>query len=147
MKEQALLTLRARDRALASLNLVEASLRKVKPFSAATNYTPDELEPYDALCDRFVRCVEMALKFFRGYERLSEAIQSDTLRDLLLRMEKLGLVSTATLWVDMRDVRNRIVHDYLPEQVEALYALLQGPFAEELLALKDKLQTLVISDV
>ncbi|MCU0769779.1 MAG: hypothetical protein MUD07_10630 [Burkholderiaceae bacterium] len=51
---------------------------------------------------------------------------------MLDRMEKLGWVSSAELWVTMRSIRNKIVHDYLPEQVARMFAQIAGPFAAEL---------------
>jgi len=43
-------------------------------------------------------------------------------------MEKLRFVSDTERWMDMRDVRNRIVHEYLPDDLEQLYAEIRGPF-------------------
>ena len=125
-----------------ALSLVEASLNKIKPYDPTRLYTPDEMEPYDALCDRFVRGVESAIKFFRTYERAQFAEVSETIRDLFNRMEKLNMISSVELWLFMRDIRNRIVHDYLPEQLKEIYDLLTGPYGEELLTLKKKLQEL-----
>ena len=129
----------------AGLTLVEASLRRVQRYDPSRSYTPDELEPYDALADRFVRIVEIALRFFRTYEMLHEAVASDTLRDRLHRMEKLGLISATSLWLDMRDVRNRIVHDYLPEQVAEMFGQITGPFAAELARFRNGLAGVDIS--
>ena len=125
-----------------ALSLVEASLNKIKPYDPTRLYTPDEMEPYDALCDRFVRGVESAIKFFRTYERAQFAEVSETIRDLFNRMEKLNMISSVELWLLMRDIRNRIVHDYLPEQLKEIYDLLTGPYGEELLTLNKKLQEL-----
>jgi len=125
-----------------AINLVEASLNKIKPYDPTRLYTPDEMEPYDALSDRFVRGVESAIKFFRTYERAQFAEVSETIRDLFNRMEKLNMISSVELWLFMRDIRNRIVHDYLPEQLKEIYDLLTGPYGEELLTLKKKLQEL-----
>lgn len=47
-------------------------------------------------------------------------------------MEKIGLVGDATLWLTMRNVRNRIVHDYLPTQTAQLFAEIAGPYGAEL---------------
>jgi uncharacterized protein with HEPN domain len=58
---------------------------------------------------------------------------SDTLRHLLNRMEKLGLVSSVKLWIEMRDQRNRIVHEYLPERIAEIYRTLAGSMSKELL--------------
>ncbi len=131
-RDLALLAAGGKKKCGAAIVLVEASLRRVQPYDSSRNYTPDELEPYDALADRFVRVVEIALRFFRTIEMLHEAVASDTLRDRLHRMEKIGLISETPLWLDMRDVRNRIVHDYLPEQVAEMFAQITGPFAAEL---------------
>jgi len=142
MKAQAVLVRAARDQCLAAIALVRASLEKLPPYDARRAYTPDELEPYDALADRFVRAVETSIRFFRSYERYREAVVSETYRDLLHRMEKYGLISSTSLWVEMRDVRNRIVHDYLPTQLEELFALLLGDYGQELLRLAEKVRTI-----
>jgi 4-alpha-glucanotransferase len=117
---------------LDTVALVQASLGKLAPYEETRNYGADESEPYDALSDRFIRAVEISLKFFRSYERLQFAEESDTLRDRLNRMEKLELVSSVEQWFNMRDVRNRIVHDYLPNEIKQMYDDIMGPFASEL---------------
>lgn len=56
-------------------------------------------------------------------------------------MEKMELITAAGLWLEMRDVRNRIVHDYLPEKLKALYDDILGAFGAELLGFRDKIST------
>ncbi len=116
-----------------AVSLVEASLNKLSRYDASYDYSADEREPYDALCDRFVRAVEVGLKFFRSYERYQFGEESDTARDLLNRMEKLGMTSSVEMWFKMRDVRNRIVHDYLPEQIKQMYDDIMDLFGPELI--------------
>lgn len=125
-----------------AFTLLRASLESVPPYDASATYSPKEREPYDALSDRFIRAVEVAIRFFRTYERLMYAENSDTYRDLLGRIEKLDLVSSVTEWVDMREVRNRIAHDYLPEHIKQLYDQILGPFGTELMRLSDRLPAL-----
>lgn len=129
----------AAEKTIKAIDLVDASLNKIQPFDPEKIYTPDELESYDALCDRFVRGVESAIKFFKTYERAQFAEISETIRDLFNRMEKLDLISSHELWLLMRDIRNRIVHDYLPEQIKDMYDLISGPYSQELLELRTKL--------
>ena len=117
-----------------------ASLDDFRPYDPTVTYTPKALEPYDALADRFVRAVECALRYFRSREMPDYAEQSDPTRTMLGRMEKLGLVSNADLWLAMRNVRNRIVHDYLPEQLAQMFELIAGEFGGELNRLLGKLQ-------
>lgn len=75
----------------------------------------------------------------RSLEMAQFAEQSESTRSLLDRIEKLGVVSSAGLWMQMRNIRNRIVHDYLPQQVADMFELLARKFAPELLRLQAKL--------
>ena len=72
------------------------------------------------------------MKFFRTWERVREATSSETFRDLLLRMEKLGLISDHACWLGLRDLRNRVVHDYLPGELAELYELIVNEGVPEL---------------
>lgn len=126
-----------------SVILVEASLSRVKQFDPSANYSAIELEPFDALCDRFVRAVEVSIQFFKTYEKLKEAIISDNFRDLLLKMEKWGLISEMPVWFEMRDVRNRVIHDYLPEQRKNMYDDIITRFSSELIYTKEKIEKLL----
>ena len=136
--EQTEVTKRELAKMFDTVALVQASLDKLASYDATRNYSSDESEPYDALSDRFIRAVEISLKFFRSYERLQFAEESDTLRDRLNRMEKLELISSVEQWFNMRDVRNRIVHDYLPNEIKQMYDDIMGPFALELKFCTDK---------
>lgn len=126
----------ARDKAINAIALLAASVRRYRPFDPKRRYTPKQLEPYDAMADRYIRAVEAAIRFFRAYERYQFGESSDTLRDLLNRMEKLRLVSSVQLWIEMRDQRNRIVHEYLPEKIKEIYQEVVGKMGKELLAVK-----------
>ena len=140
--EQNAVTKRDLEKMLDTVALVQASLGKLTPYEATRNYSSDESEPYDALSDRFIRAVEISLKFFRSYERLQFAEESDTLRDRLNRMEKLWMISSVERWFSMREVRNRIVHDYLPNEIKQMYDDMMGPFALELAFCADKARQL-----
>ena len=134
----------ARQKVLNTIMLVEASLSRITPYDVNQNYTPEEMEPYDAMSDRFIRAVEVSLKFFRTYERYLFAESSDTIRDLLNRMATVDLITSTQLWVAMRDVRNRIVQDYLPKDIKQIYDAIQNQFGNELKQLQSKLIDLSI---
>ena len=134
----------ARQKVLNTIMLVEASLSRITPYDVNQNYTPEEMEPYDAMSGRFIRAVEVSLKFFRTYERYLFVESSDTIRDLLNRMATVDLITSTQLWVAMRDVRNRIVHDYLPKDIKQIYDSIQNQFGNELKQLQSKLIDLSI---
>ena len=135
----AVLLAASRTKLVEASALVAASLTDLPEFQLNRAYTPKELEPFDALCDRFVRAVEVAVRYFRALELNREAVASESFRDLLHRMEKYGLIGDAELWFRMRNVRNRIVHDYLPEERVQLFGQLRGEFGAELARLLSRL--------
>jgi hypothetical protein len=57
------------------------SAGKLGPFDPTKPYSPDELEPYDALVTRFERAIEVFLKFFRTVESFETAETGSTVRD------------------------------------------------------------------
>lgn len=126
------LLLASRTKLLASLGIFFASVEAYVPFDPARSYTPKELEPYDALSDRFLRSFESCVRYFRTVERVREVAPSESFRDLLNRMEKYGTITSVRAWLELRDTRNRIAHEYLPEEQAKLYAAMVGPGAAEL---------------
>jgi len=139
-KDYGILLKTAKLKLISAINLVEASLHGLNNYDINRQYNPKELEPYDALSDRFIRTVETSIKFFKTYEYYLNAASSESFRDLLNNMEKLNIISSVGIWVDMRDIRNRVVHDYLPQQVKEIHDLIMGDFKEELLLLKQKVE-------
>lgn len=112
----------AYDKLKKSAKLLIHSVQKIQPYDKNKSYTEDELEPYDAMTGRFERTVEVSInKFFRAVEFYEFEIISDTIRDRLNNMHKLNLITNTELWLDMRDIRNRIAHDYLPHQIKEIY--------------------------
>ena len=131
MKKQVLLSA-SKDKLAAALEILFASVDAYVPFDPARRYTPKEREPYDALTDRYLRAFESSLKFFRTLERYREVAPSESFRDLLQRMEKYGVITGAPLWIELRDTRNRVAHEYLPQELARIYADIVGPAATEL---------------
>lgn len=136
------LLLASREKLGAAMDIFFASVADYAGFDPGRNYTPKEREPLDALSDRYLPAFESALKFFRTYERLREAAPSETLRDLLFRMEKLGFISDARTWLALRDIRNRIAHEYLPGELAKIYAAMVTTGAVEFRRLYEKIAQL-----
>lgn len=127
----------ARMRYRAAADLLAASLSRYRPFDPDLTYSPEEREPWDAMCDRYLRAVEMAIRMFRTKERSESAFNTESFRDLLANMAKWGIIEDEDLWFRMRDLRNRIAHDYLPSQLCEIYALIYERYGPELLRLRN----------
>jgi hypothetical protein len=104
-----------------SMYLLSSSIRKFKPYTVGKIYTPVELEYYDSLAFRFEKAVELFLHFFKGLEAYQSGKLSDTLRDRLLLMQKLKIIDSVDFWIEARLLRNKVAHDYLPEQLKDIY--------------------------
>ena len=114
------------------MKLVEHSLSTLKHFDKNREYSMDDLIPYDAFCDRFVRALEMSFKLFRTYEIYLYGISSDTLRDTLNKMAKLEVVSQVDIWFEMRNLRNKVAHEYAPKQYQEMIHLMIDKYVLEL---------------
>jgi hypothetical protein len=101
--------------------LLKASIGKFKPYKVRKIYSPLELEYYDSLAFRFEKAVELFLHFFKGLESYHSGKVSDTLRDRLLFIQKLKIIDSIDFWIEARLLRNKVAHDYLPEQLKDIY--------------------------
>lgn len=113
--------------------LVRDILSHLPPLDPAILKEPRKMEPYDALASRFERFVDIAInRFFHSVELELKMESSETIRDRLLCMTKHGLISSPDIWLEMRDFRNRIAHDYIPEQLVAIFEAIRTRFLTEI---------------
>ena len=85
-----------------------------------SEFSFEELESIDSLTSKFSRTSDIYLqKVLRSIWML---LREDTvpLIDLLNRAEKLMIIVSAEELLQMRDIRNQIAHEYLPEAVPEL---------------------------
>jgi hypothetical protein len=92
--------------------LFETALKDVVQILNKENFSEQDLKVFDVFSFRFQKVVEMFLYFLRSLEIYLYGQGSDTLRDRLLRMEKLGIISDIETWFKTRILRNKIVHTY-----------------------------------
>lgn len=124
--------------------LVLDTIKTLKPYDPNKSYTPKALEPYDALVSRYERSVELLIgKLFRSiqiFELGEKEAKERTVRDCLNLMTKLKLIEDTELWMSLRDLRNKISHDYLPDELKDFYELIQHEYAKVLKRTVDKIE-------
>lgn len=82
----------------------------------------DELERIEAFTSRFSRLVDLlANKVFRAIDRF-ELYETGTLIDTANRSEKRGLIPSTDWLRELKDVRNRIAHDYAGVDTQDIFA-------------------------
>jgi len=61
-------------------------------------------------------------------------------------MEKLRFITSALLWLQLRDARNRVAHEYLTDELHRLYETIVTQAVPEFALLSRHLQTLLEGD-
>ncbi|MEK9975055.1 MAG: hypothetical protein VW876_16615 [Deltaproteobacteria bacterium] len=119
-KELQILLLTHWDVLQRSLMSLQQSTNKTRQLLRQSEFSFEELESIDSLTSKFSRTSDIYLqKVLRSIWML---LREDTvpLIDLLNRAEKLMIIVSAEELLQMRDIRNQIAHEYLPEAVPEL---------------------------
>ena len=122
-----------------SFQLYENIILKNPKFDSNINYTSEELEIFDALTSRFVRIYETSIQLFKTYDSLQSLNVAESFVDLIANCSKLNLITNEDLWFDMRLIRNKISHDYLPNQMQEMINLIIDDFYQEFKNLNTKI--------
>jgi len=97
------------------------SLKRCRKAAGKNELSASDLDAFEALTSRFARMSDMILqKLFRGLDRI-ELEDSGTLLDALNRAEKRGLVDSAAGFLEIRELRNEIAHEYAQEKLGDLF--------------------------
>ena len=116
-KELQILLLTHWDLLQRSLKSLQQSRDKTHQLFQQSELSFEELESIDSLTSKFSRTSDIYLqKVLRSIWML---LREDTfpLIDLFNRAEKLMIIVSAEELLQMRDIRNQIAHEYLPEAV------------------------------
>jgi len=103
-----------------SLNTLERSVQKCREIGRKEEYTFEELESFDSLTSKFGRTSDLyTQKIIRtAWMLLHEPFVPFI--DLLNKGEKIGLLTSADELIEIRDLRNQIAHEYIPEAITEL---------------------------
>ena len=116
-KELQILLLTHWDVLQRSLKSLEQSRDKTHQLLQQSEFSFEELESIDFLTSKFSRTSDIYLqKVLRSIWMLLRE-ETVPLIDLLNRAEKLMIIVSAEELLQMRDIRNQIAHEYLPEAV------------------------------
>ena len=104
-----------------ALALLDYSYKKCSKISDFDRMTPEELESFEAFCARFARAADILIQkvFSTIFLLLKEPQQS--VIDKIHRAEKLEIVASAEILLEIRDVRNEISHEYADTSLFELF--------------------------
>lgn len=82
----------------------------------------DDLGKWETYLARFSRASDLYLaKYVRRKVQLGDPAFRGTLRDYLNAAEKAGWLDSAEEWLRIRELRNRVSHEYAEENLEAIF--------------------------
>ncbi|MBU1677336.1 MAG: nucleotidyltransferase substrate binding protein [Bacteroidetes bacterium] len=97
------------------------SYQKCSKINTQIKLTDEDLESFDSLTARFARLSDIIMqKIFRMIEKADLEIQG-SVRDSIYNAEKKGLISDADTFIDIRELRNLIAHEYIPEAFKEIF--------------------------
>ena len=99
----------------ASVVTLIQSVEKCELIGVKLNYTFEEQESFDSLTSKFNRSSDLfTQKNIRTVWILLHESHVPFI-DLMNMMEKLGIIKNANQMIAIRDMRNQIAHEYIPE--------------------------------
>ena len=119
-KELQILLLTHWDVLQRSLKSLEQSVNKTRQLLRQSEFSFEELESIDSLTSKFSRTSDIYLQ--KVLRSIWMMLREDTVPLIYLfnRAEKLMIIVSAEELLQMRDIRNQIAHEYLPEAVPEL---------------------------
>lgn len=103
-----------------SMRTLQLSVEKCTLIGTKQEYTFTELESFDSLTSKFGRSSDIyTQKVLRTtWILLHEAF--GPFIDMMNGMEKIGVIHSSDQLLDIRDLRNKIAHEYLPDAIKSL---------------------------
>lgn len=104
-----------------SAESLESSARKCSAVGVKAEYTSEESESFDALTSRFARTSDIFTQKILKTAIFILREEANTFVDRMNVAEKLGMISSAEILIQLRDLRNSISHEYETEDLNKIY--------------------------
>ncbi|MDQ3018969.1 MAG: hypothetical protein M3R36_00110 [Bacteroidota bacterium] len=103
------------------INSLDIAFNICKNIGEKNSYTEEEFMYFDVLTSRFSRLSDYIIqKAIRTIDKIDEE-DAGTVRDRLNRAEKKELISSTDEFVEIRNLRNDITHEYIPEEMSEIF--------------------------
>ncbi|RLA23410.1 MAG: hypothetical protein DRQ62_06365 [Gammaproteobacteria bacterium] len=101
---------------------LDYSYQQVKDLSEPVGFSIEEFNQFENLCSRYSRTIDFLVrKYFRSLDDV-EFENQGTLIDVVNNAHKRGLFNDIEVIREIKDIRNEIVHEYLDDALQAVFA-------------------------
>ena len=100
---------------------LDYSYRKCVKIEKAEDYDLEEQESFEALTARFARGSDILTQ--KAFKTLFAILQENirTKIDAANFLEKIGIIESADVLLNIRELRNQIAHEYVTEDLKSLF--------------------------
>jgi len=108
---------------LLSLDYLQYSFDKIKKLNISSESTqPEDLETFEALVSRFSRTTDIFIaKYMRSFALNDDPGFRGSLVDMINYAEKKNLITSARQWLEIRELRNKISHEYATADLKNIF--------------------------
>jgi hypothetical protein len=102
-------------------SILEYSYKKCLKIKLKDQFTLKELDAFENLTSRFARLSDIVIQ---KVIKTIHAINLDdiaTVRDSINVAEKMNLIKSARVMIEIRELRNSIVHEYMPDVIKSIF--------------------------
>ena len=110
-----------RDSLIQSIETLQQSYDKCNEIGTKKELSFEESESFDALTSKFARTSDLYTQGILKTIPMLIREDANTFLDRANLGEKLGFISTANELIQIRDLRNTIVHEYAIKDLNAIY--------------------------
>jgi len=106
-----------------SLDHLDYSYNKILSKKISTlSKDLEDLETFEALVSRFARVSDIFIvKYLRTFAEKDDPAYRGSLLDTVHYAEKRGLVDNARIWIEIRELRNKIAHEYATKDLHKIF--------------------------
>jgi hypothetical protein len=101
--------------------VLKYSYKKCLKIKTKKNYTLKELDSFENLASRFARLNDIIIQRVLKTIHSIDLDEINTVRDSINLAEKKNLIKSAQKTIEMRELRNSIVHEYIPDVVKSVF--------------------------
>jgi hypothetical protein len=113
-----------------SLARLETALLKCQQVPLHLDLDDGDLEAYEGLTARFSRSADIFLnRYIRAAVLAEDPGFRGTFKDFLNQAEKQNIISSVPVWMAIRELRNKIAHEYEEDDLVKIFeaVLLEAP--------------------
>lgn len=102
-------------------DILKYSYNKCKKIGIKEEYNYEELDKFESFTSRFARLSDFLIyRIFRLIDKID--LESEgTIRDIINRSEKKEVIESAEMFIEIRILRNQIVHEYIQDEIQGMF--------------------------